>query len=68
VEGTSQAILGSSDQRNVPASVSLDLKSEKGSILKKHKKKSPVPVLVLVLKSDPVPVRFLDQNWQFTAN
>jgi hypothetical protein len=28
VEGTSQAILGSSDQRNVPASVSLFLKSE----------------------------------------
>jgi hypothetical protein len=29
VEGTSQAVLGSSDQRNVPASLSLFLKSEK---------------------------------------
>jgi len=33
VEGTNQAILGSSDQRNVPASVSLFLKSEKISAL-----------------------------------
>ncbi len=33
MEGTSQAILGSSDQRNVPASVSLFLKSEKISAL-----------------------------------
>jgi hypothetical protein len=29
VEGTSQAVLGSSDQRKVPASLSLFLKSEK---------------------------------------
>jgi hypothetical protein len=33
VEGTSQAVLGSSDQQKVPASLSLFLKSEKDSAL-----------------------------------
>jgi hypothetical protein len=46
VEGTSKAILGSSDQRNVPASLSLYLKSEE------------IPALLYVslfLKSEEIP-------------
>jgi hypothetical protein len=45
VEGTSQAVLGSSDQRKVPAGLSLFLKSEKiQAVLYRGKGREYMPV------------------------